>query len=42
MDVMDMTYPDESFDVVIDKGTMDALMVRIFPVLLMSVPNRIL
>lgn len=26
MDIMAMTYPDASFDVVIDKGTMDAIM----------------
>ena len=26
MDIMDMTYPDKSFDVVLDKGTMDAIM----------------
>ncbi|KAL6073733.1 Endothelin-converting enzyme 2 [Balamuthia mandrillaris] len=26
MDVLDMSYPDASFDVAIDKGTMDALM----------------
>ena len=28
MDVLDLQFPAETFDVVIDKGTMDALMVR--------------
>lgn len=27
MDVLKMTYPDSSFDIVLDKGTMDALFV---------------
>lgn len=27
MDVMDLKFEDKSFDIVIDKGTMDAIMV---------------
>ena len=29
MDATEMTFPSESFDVVIDKGTLDALIVNI-------------
>ena len=29
MNVLDLKFPDDSFDVAIDKGTMDALMVEV-------------
>jgi len=28
MDMMNMTYPDASFDIVLEKGTIDAIMVH--------------
>jgi hypothetical protein len=39
MDVMDMTYKDGTFDIIIDKGTMDAIMVNLYS-LSIDVPGK--